>query len=233
MKTFIAFLTTVLLACGSSASQAAPGTGTVAIQLVFDDSGVLMEADRAKEQKLRILSHLLSMTRARRYAEARIDLISTSAGRSLWIGTPADLKGGPQTDRMLSLLDAHPDHCNNLPAAFAELETNIRQLEQQGYEEIVVVVFSSLIDTPAPCGDSMQITLPQLPPDTGINRVLMSSDAVKSVSFYWVDHNQRKVWLEFLQPTSEWLGEHSGKFGLFDVENTIYELESRLLGVSR
>ena len=233
MKSLATFITILLLACGAPRAFSAPDTGKVAIQLVFDDSGVLMEADRAKEQKIRVLGHLLSMTRARRYAEARIDLISTSEGRSVWIGGPSDLKGGSQTDRLLGLLEAHPDRCNNLPAAFAELETNIRQLEQQGYEEVVVIVLSSLIDTPAPCGDAMQITLPQLPPETGINRVLMSSDLVKAVSFYWVDHNQRRVWLEFLQPTSDWLGEHGGKFGLFDVENTVYELDARLMGVTR
>lgn len=234
MKIFNCFIILLLVElCIPTLVLAAESEGPIAIQVLLDDSGVLMESEQAYEQKLALLGHLRSMSRQRRFAQARIDVISTSRGRGVWIGTPLDLKGGPKTDALVQHSVSHPTHCNNLPAAFSELQMNIEHLEQQGFKNIYIIVFSSLIHTPSPCEPSMQITLPQLPPEAGIVEVLTSSDAIQSVAFYWVDHNQRRIWGEFLEPVSVHLGERQAKFGFFDIENTVYELSSGLLGISR
>lgn len=107
-------------------------------------------------------------------------------------------------DRAQNLVEAiksEDTRCNNLPGAFKELRSNVQQLERSGVDEVHVIVFSSLIDTPRPCPENLKITLPQTPPvDGDIVGVLTGSPSIRSIAFYWISPHQKRVWEEFLQP---------------------------------
>lgn len=226
----IVFFLTCLHA--ASAVQAGPVERKLAIEVIIDDSGTLTEPEKAQAFKLQLFAHLQNLRKKRRYASARIEVISTAYGRSVWIGTPRDLKGS-RASTLVPKIEAHADYCNNLPGAFSELETSLADLEQRGYEEIWVIVFSSLIDTPRPCRDNMSIELPQLPPPLDFARILTQSPAVRKIAFYWVNPFQKRPWFETLEPVRGWAGARGTSFSLYDIENSIYELKNGLLEVRR
>ena len=225
MLTLTLILFTTISITSSPSYAAREKEAILAVEVLFDDSGVLTDPERAKNYKLLLLGHLKGLTRKRRYANARIDVISTSFGRSVWIGSPRDLKRGPHAEALIPHTESHKNYCNNLPGAFAELQSNLQQLERQNYQEIIVIVFSSLIDTPRPCENTVELTLPQMPPPMDINAILTSSKAIRSITFYWSNPHQKKIWTDMLEPTIRWSKNHNTPFGLFDIENTIYEIE--------
>ncbi|MCB9987719.1 MAG: hypothetical protein H6868_00095 [Rhodospirillales bacterium] len=228
MKTANLFACVAMLA----STLAAAAEPRVAIEVIVDDSGVLSQPKKADEYKLQLLGHLKELRKKRRFAKARIDVISSSYGRSVWIGTPSDLKG-PRAAPLVDAVKVRSENCNNLPGAFAELDTNLQILKSRGYDEIHVYLFSSLIHTPVPCSKESTITLPQLPPPFDINDVLTSSDAIRTVAVYWVNPHQKRPWLDHLQTTAQWLNAKGGRFALMDIENTKYQLNSRLEGLTR
>ncbi|MES9993994.1 MAG: hypothetical protein ABW098_18750 [Candidatus Thiodiazotropha sp.] len=223
----------ILLLCLalSTASQAlAANRSETTIQLIMDDSGVLVEAETAYDYKLAILGSLKGLTRKREFAKAHIDVISTTLGRTVWSGTPGDLKRNKA--RSLALVEsikADPARCNNLSGAFIELKSNIAALERQDYKKIYVIVFSSLIHTPVPCAEDTQITLPQAPPLGGdINEALQSSSHIRSIRFYWVSPHQKRLWEEYLKPSFKSFSIYRRTFTLMDMERSKYEISQGL-----
>ena len=198
----------------------------------MDDSGVLTDAAEAEKYKLSMLGHLKALNNIRRFSQARIDVISTAYGRSMWIGSPRDLNS-PRAAELLDYIQPKLDQCNNLEGAFKALEANLEQLERQGYKEVYVLVFSSLIDTPRPCNGVVNLKLPQLPPPLDLNAILTDRESLKAVNFFWVNPHQRAVWNEFLSPSIDHSSQNGIPFGLFDIENTRFELEVGIQGVSR
>ena len=204
----------------------------IAFEIVMDDLGVLTDAADAEQYKLSMLGHLKALNNIRRFSQARIDVISTSYGRSMWIGSPRDLNS-PRAAELLDYIQPNPDQCNNLEGAFKALEANLEQLDRQGYEEVYILVFSSLIDTPRPCGDIVNLHLPQLPPPLDMEAILTGRETLKAINFYWVNPHQRAVWNEFLSPAIDHSSQNDIPFGLFDIENTRFELDEGIQGVSR
>lgn len=219
----------ILLALGFVPSVYAKGT-TTTIQIIMDDSGVLIDAKVADQYKLALLGHLKQFTRKREFARAHIDVISTSLGRTIWSGTPSDLKRKPV--RALALVESiksKTENCNNLPSAFTEVQSNISALERRGYKRSFVIVFSSLIHTPRPCDETTSIVLPQEPPVEGnINGALASSEIVRSISFYWVSPHQKRVWEEFLKPVFDWAMLRGISMNLMDIERSKFSLQHGL-----
>jgi len=207
----------------------ARGSSTT-IQIIIDDSGVLVDSQNADKYKLVLLGHLKQLTRKREFGAAHIDVISTSIGRTVWSGAVSDLKRKPA--RALALIESiktNIESCNNLPASFAELKSNLTALERQSFTKAHVIVFSSLIHTPRPCDKTTSITLPQVPPVEGnINGALSSSEIVRSINFYWVSPHQKSVWEEFLKPTFMWALQVGTNMTFKDIERSKFSLEKGL-----
>jgi hypothetical protein len=224
----------LLSAAIAAALQASPHVAAaedkVAIQVLMDDSGTLSSPAQAQEYKLLLFGFLQELRKRRDTQDARIDVISTSLGRSVWVGSPSDLRTA-RAESLVSAIEAKPDHCNNLPGAFAELDLNLRALESQGYSDIRVVVFSSLIHTPAPCAATTKITLPQPPPPLDLTGILTGTDAVSAIAFQWVNPYQRRPWLDALDPVADWAKREGKSFKFQDIENTMHDLGAAKRGL--
>jgi hypothetical protein len=194
----------------------------VAIELLIDDSGVLLDPGEAQSYKLMLLAHLKALATKRTGANARIEVISTSLGRTVWSGTPLMVRRDPErAQALVAAVTSDPNRCNNLPGAFLELKSNLAQLERDGVSAVHVVVFSSLVDTPRPCGAVKTITLPQMPPADGdLNGTLEGASRIRSVSFFWVSPHQKRVWEEFLAPSFGALWQRGETVNFLDVERT-------------
>lgn len=201
------------------------------IQIIMDDSGVLIEPVEADRYKLQIFSHIKKLVRKREFANAHIDVINSSIGRTIWSGVPMDLKRKPA--RALALVNAIktvPENCNNLPDSFMELASNLKALQRQGFTKAHVIVFSSLIHTPRPCADTTKIILPQSPPvEVNINGALISSNIVRSINFYWISPHQKRVWEEFLKPTFNLASMNKISMTFQDIERSKFSLEKGLV----
>ena len=194
----------------------------IALELIIDDSGVLLEAQEANQYKLMLLAHLKALATRRDSANARIEVISTSLGRTVWSGTPLTLRRDPaRAIELVEAVKADPACCNALPGAFRELQSNLAQLERGGINEIHIIVFSSLIHTPRPCADVTRITLPQLPPTEGdIPGAFAASTRIRSVSFFWVSPHQKFVWEGFLESAFTTLRQTGARVSFLDVERS-------------
>ena len=194
----------------------------IALELLIDDSGVLLEAQEAHSYKLMLLAHLKALATRRDSANARIEVISTSLGRTVWSGTPLSLRRDPaRAQELVEAVTADPARCNALPGAFRELQSNLAQLEREGVEAVQIIVFSSLIHTPRPCADVTEITLPQLPPTEGdIPGAFAASTRIRSVSFFWVSPHQKFVWEGFLESAFKTLRQNGARVSFLDIERT-------------
>ena len=194
----------------------------IALELIIDDSGVLLEAQETHSYKLMLLAHLKALATRRDSANARIEVISTSLGRTVWSGTPLTLRRDPaRAQALVEAVKADPARCNALPGAFRELQSNLAQLEREGVSEIHIIVFSSLIHTPRPCADITRITLPQLPPTEGdIPGAFAASTRIRSVSFFWVSPHQKFVWEGFLESAFTTLRQTGARVSFLDVERS-------------
>ena len=212
-----------------SASAFAKDTQTT-IQIIMDDSGVLINPVEADQYKMQLLSHLKQLTRKRQFSRAHIDVINTSIGRTIWSGTPSDLKRkAKHTQSLVDSVKTNPANCNNLSGSFIELASNLRALKRQGFIKAHVIVFSSLIDTPRPCNEITSITLPQTPPVQGdINQALSSFKGMQSISFYWVSPHQMRVWEDFLAPTFKWAVANHISISITDIERSKFLLSKSL-----
>ncbi len=219
----------LILAFCISSTVLAKGTQTT-IQIIMDDSGVLIEPNEADRYKMHMLSQLRKLTRKREFSHAHIDVISTSIGRTVWSGSPSDLKRKPvRALALVNSIKSVPDNCNNLPGAFNELASNMRALKRQGFTKAHVIVFSSLIDTKRPCDKTTSITLPQMPPVKGnINQALSSFEGTRSIDFYWVSPHQMSVWEEFLVPSFIWSAQNNTSMSIKDIERSKYSLQQGL-----
>ncbi|GEM_PF-2845161 len=203
----------------------------LSIQIIMDDSGVLLDAKDAQAFKLHLLSQIKSLATRRSSSKARVDVISTSLGRTVWSGTPMVLRRNPtRAGELIRTIQTDPSRCNNLPGAFAELRSNLAALERDGIKEAHVLVFSSLVHTPRPCNDDTAITLPQLPPQDGdIVGVLSSSPIIRSISFFWVSPHQKRVWEDFLAPVFMQADQMDVSVHLYDVARSKQVLVERRL----
>ena len=194
----------------------------IALELLIDDSGVLLDAQEAHSYKLMLLAHLKALATRREGANARIEVISTALGRTVWSGTPLTLRRDPaRAIDLVEAITADPARCNALPGAFRELQSNLAQLERNGVSEIHIMVFSSLIHTPRPCADVTRITLPQLPPTEGdIPGAFAASTRIRSVSFFWVSPHQKFVWEGFLEGAFMTLRRNGARVTFLDVERS-------------
>lgn len=206
----------------------------IAIELLIDDSGVLLDADAAQSHKLLLLSHLKALATKRAGANAKIEVISTSYGRTVWSGTPLAIRRDPvRAQELVDVITADPGRCNNLPGAFAELRSNLAQLGREGVSTVHIIVFSSLVHTPRPCDQVQGITLPQLPPTEGdIAGALTSSPHIRSVSFFWVSPHQRIVWEQFLSAAFATLRSGGARVSFLDVERSKSALRASPFNVS-
>jgi len=110
MKTFIQMS---LLAFALASPLAGAKQPELAIELIMDDSGVLIEAEQASHYKMAILAHLKRLARRRTEAHAQIDLISTSYGRTVWSGTPLELRRHPaRAQDLVEKTRSEPTRCN-------------------------------------------------------------------------------------------------------------------------
>lgn len=228
MKRILTLVCTLALSL-SHPAMAAPKS-TTAIQIIMDDSGVLQSPENAQRARMMILGHLKGFTRKRALAHARMDVISTSYGRTVWSGIPLELKrNAARAQDLVQKTAARHDACNNLPGAFDELKSNLASLAREGYQHVHIVVFSSLIHTPLPCDKALRISLPQLPPAKGdINGALTASDLIRATSFYWVSPHQKRVWEEFLSPAFGWALAKGVRITFMDEERSLHALQSRL-----
>ena len=233
MKKFIALIAIVAIAYIAFGRHETPALAQQpakkpAFVVVIDDSGVLTEAQRAEQQKLMLFAQLKKLYKHRAYARADLHVISTSYGRDIWAGTISDLRSN-RAEELLEKIKSHPDNCNKLEASFTGVRTSIRQLEQQGANDIHVIFFSSLISTPAPCADTKSISLPQLPVPVQFDKMLAASEAVSSIEFLWVNPHQFRLYQDALAPVAHWAKANGKGFGIFDVEQTEAQLRSGLL----
>jgi len=223
------YLSIVILVFCFTSTAFAKGT-TTTIQVIMDDSGVLIEPSEADKYKMHILSQLKKLTRKREFSHAQIDVISSSIGRTVWSGTPSDLKRKPV--RALALVNAIKsvkENCNNLSGAFNELASNLRALKREGITTASIIIFSSLIDTPRPCDKTTTIELPQMPPVQGdINKALSSFEGTRSINFYWVSPHQTNVWEGYLDPTFNWASKNNTSISINDIERSKFSLRQGL-----
>lgn len=104
------------------ASTAIARNTQTTIQIIMDDSGVLIEPSEADKYKMHMLVELKKLTRKRKFSRAHIDVISTSIGRTIWSGTPSDLKRKPvHALALVNSIKSVKENCNNLIGAFNEL----------------------------------------------------------------------------------------------------------------
>ena len=215
MKTFL--LTFLLIVSASVFAQE-----RIALELLIDDSGVLLDAQEADRYKLMLLAHVKALATKREGANTKIEVISTALGRTVWSGTPLTLRRDPaRAQDLVAAIKADPARCNALPGAFRELQSNLAQLERAGVNEIHIIVFSSLIHTPRPCADITRITLPQLPPTEGdIPGAFATTAPIRSVSFFWVSPHQKFVWEGFLESAFTTLRQNGARVTFLDVERS-------------
>lgn len=217
----------VLLVLLVALSMPALAQERIAVELLIDDSGVLLDADAAQPHKFLLLAHLKALATKRAGANAKVEVISTAFGRTVWSGTPLAIRRDPaRAQELVDAVTADPGRCNNLPGAFAELRSNLAQLERDGMDAVHIIVFSSLVHTPRPCADLKTITLPQLPPTEGDIAGALTAPNIRSVSFYWVSPHQRIVWEQFLTPAFMTLRNGGARVTFLDVERSKSTLRS-------
>lgn len=232
MKSLIVFIAILLPLVAAMPARAEDKQ--IAIQLVVDDSGLLTSPQEADLLKQRLLAQLKSLLKRREYAGARLDVITTSHGRTRWIGELKDLKDHERALALVELMPSKPDHCNSLGQSFTALGNNIRQRTAEGFTHIHVLVFSSLIDTGGPCDDVVVITLPQLPPEMDISAELTARETVKRVSFFWVNPHQIRIWSEKLNAMNNWASTSEKKFEFLGEEETRFVIsKGKIMGGRR
>lgn len=202
----------------------------ITVQLIIDDSGVLLEGPLAQTNKLKLLGHLKALLKKRSFSQARLEVISTSKGRTVWSGSLRDLKARAVRQKdLVEAIQAQKNRCNNLGGAFEELKANLQSLERQGVNTAYVIVFSSLIETPSPCHGLEQITLPQEPPvQAQINQALTASEIVKDLRFYWVSPHQLKLWQDYLSPSFAWANKRAVPMMMLDINRSAPALDHAL-----
>lgn len=198
--------------------------------IVFDDSGTLSEPEQAQQQKLLLLAHIKNLYKRRNYAKSELHIISSSFGRSVWVGQVSDLRS-ERAQEVLEKIEANAKHCNKLAESFTAVRSTTRNLEQKGVNDINVVFFSSMIATPSPCKDVEKIALPQLPPPINYEQLLTSSDAISSLGFLYVNPHQLRAYQDVLEPVAQWAGAEGKSFTILDMEATRAQLRTGIPGV--
>lgn len=207
-----------------SGTASALRSPTKSIQVLMGDSGTMANKEEAEKVKMLLIQRIKELHKTRGFRNALLEFISLSSGRTLWVGTPS-MMTGEEAQKLVNAIKVKPGRCNKLTRGFDALKSNLENLDhQKRMREIWVIVFSSLIDTPEPCGKS-KIDLPQVAPVYDFTGSLTASEKVKSVSFYWVKGEQIKVWSSALQAMVDWQNEQpERKFAIHKESNTRYEI---------
>ena len=223
-KLAIATFAAITLSINASAAT------KIAFILINDDSGVMTNMEQIPNLRMQLLGQYKALKKhGRRYARAEMVVISTSLARPVWYGKISDL-GGHRGGEVLERTANNPKSCNQLAASFDAARNVAVQLSAQGYNEIHISVFSSLISTPVPCSTA-KITLPQLPVPVDWAASLAPTSHVRSVIFYAVNAHQYSVYTQALAPLTKWAGKNSKTFAVHDVEASINILRFGLKGV--
>ncbi len=197
----------------------APAFANTAFIHLNDDSGVMTDMDRVPNLRMQLLTQFKELGNQRRkYAKAKFIVVSTSLARAVWYGQISDLS----TNRGAEVLEKtknNPKRCNQLAESFDAVKSSIMQLTLQGYTDIHISVFSSIISTPVPCHD-VKITLPQLPAPVDWVASLAPYESVTSISFYGVNVHQYPIYVQSLLPLMQWAQKNGVHFSVHDIEST-------------
>ena len=223
------FIAAIFLSTTSSYSIASE---KVAFVLINDDSGVMTDMEKVPDLRATLLAQYKALkTKSRDFAKAEFVLISTSLARPVWYGKISDLSTR-RASEVIERTANDPQSCNQLAASFDAARNSVVQLSAQGFTEIHVSIFSSLISTPVPC-DTVKITLPQLPVPVDWAATLAPTSQVRSVTFYAANTHQYPLYAQSLQPLVQWAGEEGNAFAIHDVESSINILRFGLEGAGR
>lgn len=161
------------------------------IQIVIDNSAALQGVEIAEGLKRQLLFHVTELRKRSEWKFARVHIVSTNNPRNLYVGSPVDLfrNGSP----VLSQIATVKNGCSDLLGAFDQVRLN---LELEKPQTALVLVFSSLIHTGAPC-DRVSITLPQPVPEK-LDLAFLKSDGMR-LRFFFVHHLQMRPWADFIK----------------------------------
>ena len=184
----------------------------VAFIVVLDDSGAWGKRlnERADVKKTKFLKKLSGLNKLKKTRNAVVDIISSATGDSEKVTKTRDLVN--EWTEIEVIMKGKPNFCNNLGKTFITLANTIQQYADEGFDEIHVYVFSSLVDIPAPCNQLKNLILPQAPPivdwdKDGINdlgSILIRTPQLKSFALIGVRAEQYQGSKDALNP-QDWL----------------------------
>lgn len=204
----------------------------VAFVHVNDDSGVQTDMEIVPELRMQTLGQFKSLKKkGRKFAKAEFVLISTSYARPVWYGKISDLSTA-RAGELIEITANSPKNCNQLAASFEAVRNTVVQLSSQGFTEIHISVFSSLIDTPVPC-DDIKITLPRLPVPIDWASSFAPTSQVQSVTFYAVNAHQHPLYAQAMTPLAIWAEKNHKHFAIHDIQSSLNVLRFGLNGVEK
>lgn len=195
-----------------------------AVLLVNDDSGLVVNPETFEQMRMPLLAQIKDLRTKRKFARAKLEVISTVRARTVFVGTISDLKGS-RAQEVLDATKNNPKHCNNLRDTFKAVRARLLQLEQLGYDSIYVYAFSSLIDAPSPC-NNVRLKLPQLPVTVSFLNIFGSTRAVKAVALYHISPHQAPLYLEAMQGFADWARANDVAFAIFDEAASVHEIKN-------
>ncbi len=200
--------------------------GKTAFIVSISPSGI--EPASMEQDKKVFLGRIAQMSKIRKYKDAKLFIDDFSSGSGLWAGTPRDLmKGGARLKGLLEAVERNPHGCSNLVAGFRKISSRIRTLRAQGYDSIIVMIWSSLIHTGMDGTCSKKINVPQLPPtQVRFDRIFHHKE-ITALSFLSVSKWQHTVWSEALEPTIEFFTKKGSCVFINDVAETQDLLERK------
>ncbi len=203
------------------------------IEILMDDSATILNPEAAEKAKFFFLQQIKGLKSKRGFRDARLEVISMSSGKTLWIGSPA-MMDGEEAERLINVIKSKENRCNNMVRGFDALKSSLRNLDRRArVNEIWVLIFSPMINTPEPCKTS-KIDLPQVVPTYDFVKSLTASEKVRVVSLYWVHERQFDVWEDALKGLTDWQKQaQNRKWSMHKEPATLYELAIGLDGARK
>lgn len=183
---------TAALACTAALLFSVPAHADKLIQIIFDNSGALQNADQGILFGATFLNDLATKLQGSAGRNSVVHVVVTNNPRTIFEGSGRDLKTALDTYGAQEI--AHvPDGCNQLAEA---IDRASLFASQQVVDEIETYVFSSLIPTGAPC--NTRIRLPQ-PVPANINLRDLVRPETTVLKFLWADRQQERVWADYIR----------------------------------
>lgn len=203
------------------------------IEILMDDSATILNPEAADKAKLFFMQQIKGLKSKRGFRNARLEVISLSSGKVLWLGSPS-LMDGKEAERLLNVIKSKKNRCNNMARGFDALKSSLRSLDRRArINEIWVLIFSPMINTPEPCRSS-KIDLPQVVPAYDFVKSMTASEKVRVVSLYWVHERQFDVWEDALKGLTDWQKQaQNRKWRMHKEPATLYELVIGLDGARK